>query len=158
MNLKAYLIKSENGALLFDVDGFVPELEENKPYKLTIKPYKTARSLEQNAMLWGIMQQIADYTKNDVMDIYISALENADCKSEFILVMPEIIDELKKVFRAVKIMEYRTHNNAKTNQDVQVAVVKAWIGSSKFNTLEMKKLIDYVINLAEELGLNVDER
>lgn len=151
MKIQGHLIKCENGVLLFDIDGFTPDLETDKKYNIDIKPYKTARSLEQNRMMWGIIQQIAEDTGNELMDIYIEGLEFCDAKHIFMESVPEAENELKKAFRAVKIMEGRININ-----DKQTVVYKCYFGSSKFNSAEMTKLISYFQDLATSLGIKIE--
>ena len=84
------------------------------------------------------------------MDLYVDILEKCDIKHEFLLVLPEAIEHLKKVFRAVKVLEYRDYNGK------QMAVIKAWIGSSKFNTKEMSLLIDKALQVASENNILIE--
>ena len=95
-------------------------------------------------------QKIAEETDNDLMDLYIDVLEKASAKYEFLLVLPEAIEKLKQNFRAVKTLEYRDYNGK------QMAVVKVFYGSSKFNTKEMSILIDKALQIASELGIVVE--
>lgn len=147
MRIKGKLKLNNGGALLFETTAILP-LELEKDYTIEIKPYKSSRSLEQNSMLWGIIQQMSDKTGNDPMDIYIAALENANAKFEYIAALPEAEDSLKKVFRAVKPV-----STFVSNKGVNMITYKCWIGSSRFDTQEMTKLIDFVIQKAEELSI-----
>lgn len=153
MKLQANLIKCENGVLLFDIYGFTPELEIDKKYNVEIKPYKSNRSIEQNRMMWGIIQQIAQETGQPIMDVYIEGLEFCDAKHIFMESVPEAENELKKAFRAVKIMESRTNINNK-----QTVVYKCYFGSSKFDSKEMTKLINYFQDLARDLNIRLEEQ
>lgn len=129
---------------------FLQGIEKETKYSIDFKKYHKNRSVEQNKMMWGIIQQIANETDNDIMDIYCQGLEHANAKSEFMMCLPEAIEDVKKCFRAVKICETREYNGK------QMAVVKCYIGSSKFDTKEMKELIDYFIRLAGEIGIIID--
>lgn len=126
-------------------------LDIDRKYSIEFKKYHTNRSLESNRMMWAIIQQIAKETDNDIMDIYCNGLEHADAKSEFMMCLPEALEDIKKCFRAVKICEMREYNGK------QMAVIKCYIGSSKFNTKEMAELIEYFIRLASELGIAIKD-
>lgn len=126
------------------------DLEVDEKYNIDFKKYRSSRTLEQNKMMWGIIQQIATETDNDIMEIYCGGLEKANAKSEFMMCLPEAIEEVKKCFRAVRICEMREYNGK------EMAVLKCYIGSSKFDTKEMKFLIDYFIRLASELDISID--
>lgn len=147
---KAFLKEIKNNELTFKIDDFLPDVKTNEYYRLEISDYKSSRSLDQNSMLWGIIQSISKETDNEPMDIYISALEKANAKYEWIAGLESIEDELKKCFRAVKPYGTVTTENGK-----ELIRYKVFYGSSKFDTAEMKKLIDYVIDIAIELGVEV---
>jgi len=125
------------------------ELEVDKMYSFDVKDYKSQRSLQQNAMMWAIINNISKETGQDDMDIYITGLEHAKVKFDYIMALPEIERELKKAFRAVKIMENR-NIDGKT-----LTVFKCFYGSSKMDTQEMTLLMEYFINLASDLGIVV---
>lgn len=145
----ATLEKLDNGKMEFSYFGLKPkDMEIGTKY--TITKYVKKRSLDSNRMFWGILQKISEETDNDLMDLYITLLEQSNAKYEFLLVLPETIEELKKVFRAVKVLEYRDYNGK------QMAVIKAYIGSSKFNTKEMKKLIDKALQMASENNIVIE--
>lgn len=151
MKLTGEIIKADEGMLIISYNGFLTdELDLTKIYDIEVKEHKSKRSLEANCMLWGILQKIKEETDNDLMDLYIEVLEKADAKYDFLMVLSETVEELKKVFRAVKILEYREYNGK------QMAVIKAYIGSSKFNTKEMSVLIDKAIQVASENGIAID--
>ena len=152
VKLSADLKMNKGGVLLFDTDNFTPPLEMNKKYTLDIKPYKSSRSLDQNKLMWSIIQQIAKVTGNDEMSIYMAGLEYANVKYEFILALPESENALRHVFRAVKIA-----SSTRTINDKEMLVCKCYIGSSKFDTAEMTKLIDYFIKEAAELGIYIQK-
>lgn len=149
MKIKAKLLTNRAGVITLDA-GYKVLLPESEYYTVEIKPYKSSRSLEQNSMLWGLIQQISDETGNDPMDVYISALENANAKYEWLATYVDE-NELNKVFRAVK-----PYGTVKTEQGKELIRYKVWIGSSKFDTTEMTKLINYVLDVATDLGIMVE--
>lgn len=125
----------------------VLDLDQNKSYIVELHEPKSARSLEQNRLLWHFIGEIAKQQQCDDMEIYINALEDANAKYEYILGMPTIEKELKKNFRAVKIVRPQDYQGKK------MYVYKCFIGSSKFNTEEMTQLIEIVMKYAEDIGI-----
>jgi len=143
-------LKQQNNELIFEPFGYTGRLELNKKYSLDIKDYKSSRSLEQNALLWKLIQSISKATGNDEMDVYISGLEHCEVKSDLIVGLPETEPSLRKAFRAVKIM-------GKSFIGFQEALIfKVYFGSSKFDVSEMNKLIEYFEGLANELGIYLE--
>ena len=88
------------------------------------KPYKS-RSNEQNRMFWGIVQQIATETGNDLDDIEEAVKERA----------------LKRGYPATV--------NKLTGRPKPLSMTKV-------NTVEMMYLLDEVMQLCAELGINPD--
>ena len=119
--------------------------------ELDIKEYKSSRSIEQNALLWGIIRQISNETGNDPMDIYISALEDANVYYEWYYGLPDTEQTLKRVFRIVKPM-----GTCLSPKGKEMIAYKCWVGSSKYDVEEMKHLIEYVMRIASELNIYIE--
>lgn len=151
MKLVCNISKAEKGEIILKYNGFLADtLDLSKTYDVEIKEYKSKRSIDSNKMFWGILEKIKEVTDNDLMDLYIDILEKANAKYDYLMVLPDAVEELKKCFRAVKVMEYRNYNGK------NMAVVKVWIGSSKYNTKEMSILIDKALQVAAEYGISID--
>lgn len=127
------------------------DLELGKVYNITFKKYRSCRSIEQNKLMWEIISRIAKETNNDEMDVYAYGLEKANAKFEFLMILPEALESVKQTFRAVKICESREYNGK------NMLVIKAFIGSSKFDVSEMTELINYFIQLASELNIYIGD-
>ena len=124
-------------------------IEQGKEYILDLKEVKSKRTLQQNKLLWLLIHKIAAHgdMQQTEMEIYTSALEEANAKYIYLLGIPDIEDELRKSFRAVKIVR-PTYENGK-----EYLVYKCFIGSSKMDTKEMTKLLDIIMAWAENLGV-----
>lgn len=130
-----------------DIIDEVNQLEENKLYSVEIKEPKSKRTLEQNKMLWALIHEIAQKTKQDDMDVYCAVLEKADAKSDYLYSPYEMKEELRKHFRGVRFIRYHEIDGRTMN------VYKVYIGSSKMDTKEMTQLLDITIQTAAELGI-----
>lgn len=119
-------------------------------YCLEIKKPKSKRSLNQNAYMWAIIHEIAQELQQDDMEIYISALEQANAKYEYVMGLETIENELKKSFRAVKVIRPEIYKGKK------MIVYKCFEGSSKFNTQECNKLIDVLLSWCSELDIKME--
>lgn len=101
--------------------------------------------------MWELIHEIniarGTERANDDWDIYIEALQRAGAKSEYIASLPEAEDLLKKQFRAIKKMNSFEHNGRIFNS------YRVFIGSSQMNTKEMKQLLETVLDMASEVGV-----
>lgn len=145
LELNSYLDKQLVGAL-----------EKNVLYRFKSIEIKSKRSLQQNNLMWELIHEISVSrnselaTDEDDWNIYLEALERAQAKCEIIAVRPVAIPMLKDSFRAVKEL-----NRFTTEKGVEMAQCKVFYGSSKMDVTEMSKLIDIVIMMAQEEGIDI---
>lgn len=128
-------------------------LETNKDYVMEIREIRNKRTLQQNKYLWALIKEIAsnEETSETEIEVYIKALEEANAKYIYLLGIKEVEDELKKNFRAVKVVRPTIENGK------EFIVYKCFVGSSKMNTQEMTKLLNIVLTWADELGIDTHE-
>ena len=126
------------------------EIALEKEYQLDIKELKSTRTVQQNRYMWALIHEIAKEQGMDEMEVYIQALEEANAKYEYIMATEEAEKNLKKGFRAVKVVRPEIHNNKR------FYVYKCFVGSSKFNTQEMTRLIDVIVSWCHELNIPTD--
>lgn len=135
--------------VIFKFSGLIPNFEKGKEYVLEVNPITKDRSLEQNKMMWEIIQTISDITGQDTWTIYLNGLEHFFKKNhvrpEYIMAIPEAEDRLKRVYRAVYKVENRLYNGK------NMSVFKCYYGSSHFSVREMTALIDYFTGLFYDL-------
>lgn len=128
-------------------------LDPNKEYSLEIKEVKSKRTLQQNKYMWALFHEI-DVAMNgeatNEMDVYITCLELANAKFDYIACLPEAEEALRANFRAVKFMKTCMINGKEAN------AYKVFIGSSKMDVKEMNMVIDKAIEMAQELGIETD--
>lgn len=151
-----YLDKDQNLIIQFKVEeGFYIEQAkqlEQKDYGIEIREVKSRRSLQQNRLMWALIREIAQAMGvNDEMEIYCHALTKANIQYAYILTEPKVkIDDLRSNFRAVQLISKVDVNGREANQ------YKVFIGSSRFTSEEMSRLIDSLLDMASELDLEVD--
>ena len=94
---------------------------------------------------------ISNKLNQDEMEIYILLLEDTNAKYEYIMGIEAIEDELKRTFRAVKVVRPEYHNGKK------FIIYKVFYGSSKMNVEEMNALIEKAMLWCNELDIPIDE-
>jgi len=146
--MKAKLKKITDFQLIFEPTK-PPSLKIGNWY--TIKPYKKDRTLDQNAYLWAILGEIQKETGTNKWDLYIGLLEANEILVNWLETIPEAEETLKRIYRIVELKENRINSKG-----IRTCLFKCYVGSSTFNTNEMKILIDEAISLAESLGISVE--
>ena len=134
-------------------ETFAKSLENGSCYILDATKGKPKRTLEQNALMWSIIQDIAEHrngraNSENEWDVYIEALERAGAKYELITCLPQAEQILRETSRAIKwvttsVIKGKTFN-----------AYKVFYGSSKMNKEEMAKLLDEVIDIAYQEGVD----
>ena len=149
MRLKA-LINSTDKLLIVKPIDFIPKFEQDKIYSLDIKEYKNQRSLEQNRLMWAIIDEISKETGQDKNDIYFTVLNDKGIKTERIPLTPE---QVKYFSTRTRGMRFLYDIDTELGERSLYEIV---IGSSKFNTKEMTELVDSFIRLAHSLNIKTE--
>ena len=125
---------------------------EKRDYQIKLYEIKSQRSIQQNNLMWSLIDDIAIKTGNDAEMIYLSLLENAGQGVCTLAGVPEVEAELKKAFRIVKTVESFVDENGGVWN-----TYRCYIGSSKMNSAEMSRLLDETIKLAAENEIYINE-
>ena len=136
-------------------DGLVATaLEKGTLYRVNLTPIKSKRSLEQNALMWSTIHEIAvaecgeRATTDDEWEIYLQCLEKAGAKCEVVVIREEALPMLAEAFRACKVL-----GKVESPKGWQMVQAKVFYGSSKMDVEEMGKLLDVVIDRAVVNGV-----
>lgn len=137
MKIQGKLKRCEQHNLLFETPYELRELEIGKDYTLDIKPYKQNRSLDQNNLLWALLEQFAQETGYDTWELYMWLL----------------IESNIKVYTIEGISEKDAISNYRAYEKINDGCYRVWNGSSRFSTDEMTRFIDFILQKASELGI-----
>ena len=119
---------------------------QGKTLAIEVKEHKNSRSLNQNRLLWKMIHDIARHTGHSDYEIYVALLERADVLSDYVYTKSEMLEALRKSFRAVQFV---TEINGQY-------IYKVYFGSSRMNATEMNRLIEEAEKMASEEGVIYD--
>lgn len=129
------------------------ELDKQTLYSIAVSKAKDKRTEQQNKYLWALIGEIDKARNgdrsNDDFEIYIEALMRAGAKFTHLLVEPEAESLLRDKFRAIQFVRQIRKGNRVFND------YKCFYGSSKMDKKEMADLIDTVLDMASECGLDI---
>lgn len=120
----------------------------DKELSVEIKPYRKRRSLDANALLWKMCDEIAKVIRSSKDEVYLTMLERYGVFTH-VIVKPEAAERIKQEWRAVRELGEVTVNG-KTGIQLQ-----CYYGSHLYDTKEFSVLLDGVISEAKELGVEV---
>ena len=118
-------------------------IEGNKLLTADIGLKKKKRSLDANAYMWCLVNEIANVLRISKDECYLTMLKRYG-QSQRIKVLK---DGLPVLLKAVKYYELGKEEN-------NCIYIKVYAGSSKYDTKEMSILIDGIVIEAEELGID----
>lgn len=150
--------RMETGQLIIDIPpdqrGAVMKFlrsKKDKPYDLTIKEHREKRSLDANAYAWVMIGRLADALRIPPNEVYRQAIINIGGNYEVIPIKEEAAGKFKQIWEAQgigwpcmdmgrsKIPGYRN--------------MRAYYGSSTYDTRQMSQLLDCIIQDCQALGI-----
>lgn len=127
----------------------IDAIPDDREYLITFESVSNKRTARQNRYMWKLIQEIAKRSYMDSYDVYLTAIKKADAKSDWIITAYDMTEELRKNFRGVEFIRFQEVNKKKCY------VYKCYLGSSKMNTKEMKELIEILLDMASEVGIDL---
>jgi len=129
--------------------SILPYIESIKTEEISleIKPFYPKRSLTQNSYMWSLLNHLAEVLNNTAENIYKELIRDYGVK-DYILVKNEAVDELNKRWSS-KGIGWFTEVLRKGKVDGTTTII-VYYGSSSYNSKEMSRLVDAVIENCEE--------
>lgn len=146
-------VKVEGGKTVLQLPGKIKV--SDKPLLVIIDEAKDKRTVEQNSLLWWTYRKEAEILNaGNVGDegvspweLYLYDLEKYG-DSVVVDVIPEGVEELRKIFRIVNPMGVVVKNGKR------LVRCDCRVGSSNWDKEKMSKWIDYRIRRLQELGVD----
>lgn len=133
-----------------------PDLEEADKFmamagdEIEIKNKYKKRSLDANAYMWKLCDEIAKKVQTTRTDVYQLAVKEVG-KFEYLMLQDEAVDRFIDVWE-LKGTGWFAINHHKA--DVKgCSVIQAFYGSSAYDTAEMSRLVNYLVDEAKGLGI-----
>lgn len=123
-----------------------------KPGDYEIVKVKKRRSLDQNAYAWVLIDKIASSVGTDKIAVYREAIRNIAGNSDVVCVKTEAVEKLCKGWQGNGIGFLTETMPSKIEGCTNVILT---YGSSTYDQKQMAALIDYVVEEATALGIEV---
>lgn len=125
----------------------------DKVLEIKLDYLKKARTLDQNALLWGLLSEYAQFLNGGRRgggteeELYYKFLEKHGV-AQFLLVEEVALETLKQAYRGVIVIDRVIYQGKRYCQ------CKCILGSSKYDTKQMGNLIDGVLDEMEKAEVN----
>lgn len=134
-----------------EAQRIVAEIKESdKPYELTVEKKKGKRSLDANAYFWVLCDKLAEKTRIPKIEIYRDAIRNIGGNNSVICVRNFEVDKLRAAWERNGIGWQTDTMPSKTEGCTTVIL---YYGSSEYNTEQMARLIDNIVQDCKEQGI-----
>lgn len=139
--------KSDSIKVVAEVASYIDSLSDDKSYKLVLSEIRQKRSLNANAYAWVLMDKLAEKTHVPKTEIYKSYIKEIGGNSEIVCVMNEALDDLRNGWE---------HNGLGWLTDTLPSKIPGctnvvlYFGSSIYDTKQMSRLIDMIIQDCRE--------
>lgn len=127
---------------------------KDKQVDITIKPHREKRSLSANAFLWVVVDRIAEALNEDRVTVYREAIRAIGGVSEPVCVRDKAVKALRDAWES-KGLGWLT-DTIESKIDGCTTVI-LYYGSSYYDKAQMSRLIDHLLQDAENIGLVIEK-
>ena len=129
------------------------ELKDCDKLSIEIKPYRKKRSLDANSYMWVLCDKLAEKIGCTKLDVYRQHILNAGVSRQAII-DENAVDTLAHIWRMTGIgwLAERVDGAG----DPGYVLVNLYYGSSTYNTKQMARLLDSVIEDCKEQGIQTE--
>lgn len=130
----------------------VCEQYENGKYVAELKEHRKKRSMNANNYFWQLVDQIAERLGREKEELYLEYVKRVGPFKDFTLSEDEA-----KTFRVAWSMLGKGWPTEQVDYSPsgREVIVRAYYGSSQYNTRQMSRLIDMAVEDAKDLGIEV---
>lgn len=120
-----------------------------------ISPVKKKRSINANDFCWSLCTQIADAVGITKEDVYRDAISHVGIFKDFHGIDPDDARTLRTAWE--RLGTGWITEQLDFERDGEKVIIRAYYGSSQYNTAQMSRLIDWLKQECESIGIDVDD-
>lgn len=133
----------------------ITSLEDGKAYTVEIKEKKEKRSREANSYAWVLLDKLAAKTHILKEDIYRNLIKNIGGNSEIVCVQNKAVERLRDGWKKNGIGWVSDTFESKIQGCTNVIL---YYGSSTYDSTQMHRLIDLIVQECEQQGIETMTR
>lgn len=137
-----------------ELASYIDSLESGKEYTLTVKEKKKKRSLDANAYAWVLMDKLASQLHESKEAIYKSYIKEIGGNSELVCIKTEAAEKLCSAWERNGLGWQTDTMPSKLKGCTNVVL---YYGSSVYDTEQMSRLIDLIVQDCETFGIETKD-
>jgi hypothetical protein len=135
---------------LKDFKLIVDDLKDKDKLTIEVKPFRERRSLDANAYAWVLMDRLAEKLGESKIDIYREYVKHIGGNSEVVCVKNSALERLREGWSKNGIGWITDTLPSKIERCTNVIL---YYGSSTYDTAQMSRLLDLIIQDCKEQGI-----
>ena len=141
-------------SLLLDTKqlDIVEELKNENKLNVEIKKHREKRSLDANAYFWKLLQELCELTEIDTTREYKRRIKELGIFRRF-RIEKDNIKTFEKMWTAQGIAWFCEVADTEYVGDIEFKIINAYYGSSSYNSKQMSRLIDGVVQDCKIYGI-----
>lgn len=128
-----------------------------KPGAYEVKRVNKKRSIDANNYCWKLCTEIANVVGNTKEDVYRDAINHVGVSDVMQFFDTEVNGVKKSKYDAMADFKRKWYSNGTgwftKTLDKDKCVLQAYYGSSRYDVKEMARLIDWLVDQAQEIGV-----
>lgn len=124
----------------------------NKDLDITFKPHKEKRSNDANSYMWVLCDKIAQKINSTKEEVYRDAIRNVGV-FEIVPIRKDAVERFTECWEH-NGTGWVCDNLGESKMDGYIKIA-TYFGSSTYNTKEMARLVDYIVEDAKEQDIEV---
>ena len=141
-------------SLLLDTKqlDIVEELKNEDKLNIELKKYRKHRSLDANAYFWKLLTELCELAEIDTVEEYKRRIKELGIFRQF-KIEKDNIKTFEKMWTAQGIAWFCEIADTTYIGDTEFKIINAYYGSSSYNSKQMARLIDGVIQDCKAYGI-----
>ena len=124
--------------------------KKTRLYDCEVKEHREKRSLDANAYCWVLIDKLAQATGIQKTEIYRKAIKEIGGVSSVVCVQEKAADRLAKGWECNGVGWFSERSESRIQGCVNVTL---YYGSSAYDTHQMSRLIDHIVEDCKALGI-----
>lgn len=141
-------------SLLLDTNelSIVEELKNENKLNIELKKYRKPRSLDANKYFWKLLQEVCDYKDIDTIEDYKRRVKELGIFKQF-KIMTQDVKTFEKIWTDRGIAWFCEIVDTTYIGDTEFKIINAYYGSSSYNSKQMSRLIDNLVQDCKAVGI-----
>lgn len=141
-------------SLLLDTNelSIVEELKNENKLNIELKKYRNPRSLDANKYFWKLLQEVCDYKDIDTIEDYKRRVKELGIFKQF-KIMTQDVKTFEKIWTDRGIAWFCEIVDTTYIGDTEFKIINAYYGSSSYNSKQMSRLIDNLVQDCKAVGI-----